>query len=68
MTKTTDRKDNDFAKLSQQKRPSIFAEFWFFLKSNKKWWLIPILIILLLLGILVVLGGSAAAPFIYTLF
>jgi hypothetical protein len=68
MTNTADRKDNDFAKLSQQKRPGIFAEFWFFLSHNKKWWLIPILLILLLLGLLVVLGGSAAAPFIYTLF
>jgi hypothetical protein len=68
MAKTADRKNNDFVKLPRQKRPSIFAEFWFFLKSNKKWWLLPILLILLLLGILVILGGSAAAPFIYTLF
>jgi hypothetical protein len=68
MTKITDPKNTDFAKLSGQKRPSIVSEFWFFLKHNKKWWLLPILIILLLLGILVVLGGSAAAPFLYTLF
>jgi hypothetical protein len=68
MTKAADPKNNDFAKLSEQKRPGIFTEFWFFLKHNKKWWLLPILLILLLLGILVVLGGSAAAPFIYTLF
>jgi hypothetical protein len=68
MTKTTDRKETDFANLSQQKRPGIVSEFWFFLKHNKKWWLVPILLILLLLGMLVVLGGSAAAPFIYTLF
>jgi hypothetical protein len=68
MTMPADRKDNDFAKLSQQKRPSFAAELWFFLKNNKKWWLLPILLVLLLLGLLVVLGGSAAAPFIYTLF
>ena len=68
MANPTDRKDNDFAKLSEQKRTGIVSEFWLFLKHNKKWWLLPILLILLLLGILVVLGGSAAAPFIYTLF
>jgi len=68
MAQTTNRKEKDFAKLSQQKRPNILTEFWFFLKHNKKWWLIPILLILLLLGMFVVLGGSAAAPFIYTLF
>jgi hypothetical protein len=68
MAKTADRKNDDFAELSRQKRPSIVSEFWFFLMHNKKWWLVPILLILLLLGLLVVLGGSAAAPFIYTLF
>ena len=68
MDKPSEKKDNDFAKLSQQNRPNILSEFWFFLKHNKKWWLLPILLILLLMGILVVLGGSAAAPFIYTLF
>ena len=61
-------KNDDFVKLTQQKRPGIVAEFWFFLRHNKKWWLIPILLIFLLLGLLVVLGGSAVAPFIYTLF
>lgn len=65
---TGSRKNEDFVKLSRQKRPGIVAEFWLFLKHNKKWWLIPILLIFLLLGLLVVLGGSAAAPFIYTLF
>jgi hypothetical protein len=65
---TSDYKNNDFVKLSRQKRPGIVAEFWFFLRHNKKWWLIPILLIFLLLGLLVILGGSAAAPFIYTLF
>ena len=58
----------DFEKLSKQKRTSLPAEFWFFLKHNKKWWLIPVLVILLLLCFLVILGGSSIAPFLYPLF
>ncbi len=54
--------------LAQQKRPSLIAEFWCFLKYNKKWWLLPIVIVLLLLCLLVLLGGSGAAVFIYPLF
>ncbi len=54
--------------LARQKRPSLIAEFWCFLKHNKKWWLLPILIVLLLLCLLVLLGGSGAAVFIYPLF
>ena len=61
-------KDNEFSRLSEEKRPSLLAEFWNFLKYNKKWWLLPILIILLLLGLLVLLSGTAIAPFIYPLF
>ena len=61
-------KQNEFARLTKDKRTSFLAEFWFFLKHNKKWWLLPILIILLLLGLLVLLGGTAIAPFIYPLF
>jgi hypothetical protein len=53
---------------STPKRPSLFLEFWLFLKYNKKWWLLPILIILLLLSFLILLGGTALAPFIYPLF
>lgn len=59
---------DEFDKLAQQKRASLLAEFWLFLKHNKKWWLLPILLVLLLLGLLVLLGGTAIAPFIYPLF
>jgi hypothetical protein len=61
-------KGAEFHSLAQQKRPSLLAEFWDFLKHNKKWWLLPILIVLLLLSLLVLLGGTAIAPFIYPLF
>jgi hypothetical protein len=57
-----------FQELAQQKRPSLLAEFWSFLKHNKKWWLLPIIIVLLILGLFVLLGGSGIAPFMYTLF
>lgn len=59
---------SEFEKINTGKRPSIVAEFWYFLKHNKKWWLLPILILLLLLGLVVLLEGSALAPFIYPLF
>ncbi len=62
------KKACEFSELAKEKRPSLLAEFWFFLKHNKKWWLLPILIMLLLLGLLVLLGGTAIAPFIYPLF
>lgn len=62
------KKASEFSILAKEKRPSILAEFWFFLKHNKKWWLLPILIIILLLGLLVLLCGTAIAPFIYLLF
>jgi hypothetical protein len=61
-------KDNEFSRLAEEDRPSLLAEFWYFLKHNKKWWLLPILIILLLFGLLVLLSGTAIAPFIYPLF
>jgi len=57
-----------FGELAQARRPSLIAEFWYFLKHNKKWWLLPIIIVLLLLCLLVLLGGSGAAVFIYPLF
>ncbi len=69
MSKSTQqKKTSKFDELASQKRPSLVAEFWFFLKHNKKWWLLPILIILLILGLIVLLGGTAIAPFIYPLF
>ena len=54
--------------LAAQKRTSLAAELWQFLKHNKKWWLLPLIVMLLLLGALVALGSTAVAPFIYTLF
>ena len=57
-----------FDEMARQKRPSLVAEFWSFLKHNNKWWLLPIIIVLLLLGLIVLLGGTAIAPFIYPLF
>ncbi len=63
-----DKKSQSFEELSQQKRTSLIAEFWQFLKYNKKWWLLPILIVLLLFGVLVFLAGTSAVPFIYTIF
>ncbi len=59
---------SSFDEMARQKRPSLVAEFWSFLKHNKKWWLLPILIVLLILGLFVLLGGSGIAPFMYTLF
>jgi len=63
----TDKK-SEFEQASEDKRPTLAAEFLYFLKENKKWWLLPILLVLGLVGALVMLGGSGAAPFIYTLF
>lgn len=59
---------NEFEKLAREKRGSLLAEFWDFLKHNKKWWMLPIIIILLLLGLLILLSSSAIAPLIYPLF
>jgi len=57
-----------FGDLAGQKRPSLAAEFWSFLKYNKKWWLLPILVTLLILCLLVLVGSSSLAPFLYTVF
>ncbi len=59
---------NEFDRLAAERRLSLPAEFWYFLKHNKKWWLLPIIIVIVLLGILVLVGGSGLAPFIYPLF
>jgi hypothetical protein len=53
------------------KRKSLVAEFYLFVRHNRAFWLVPIIIVVVLLaGIVVVagLGGGAAAPFIYSLF
>ena len=65
---TQEKKTDEFDKLAKEKRPSLTAEFWSFLKYNKKWWLLPIVILLLLFGALIMLSGTAVAPFIYALF
>ena len=66
--KTENRRQPAFDELAKEKRGSLVAEFFLFLRHHKKWWLLPILIVLLLLGALVLLGGTAIAPFIYPLF
>jgi len=60
--------ENGLEQLAGERRMSLVAEFWDFLKHNKKWWLLPILLVLLGLGVLITLSGTAVAPFIYTLF
>jgi hypothetical protein len=49
-------------------RPSLWREFWVFIKENKKWWLLPLLLVLALFAGLIFFSGTAVAPFIYTLF
>jgi len=51
------------------KRPSIFKEFFIFLKEEKLWWITPIVVVLLLLSLFIFLTeGSAVLPFIYAVF
>jgi len=64
----TKKRSTEFERLARERRPSLPAEFWHFLKHNKKWWLLPVLVVLLLLGVIVLLAGTSAAPFIYTIF
>jgi hypothetical protein len=49
-------------------RPSILAEFWYFIKNEKKWWLTPILVVLMLLAALLFATSTPLGPFIYPLF
>ena len=58
----------DFTKLAEEKRYTLWSEFIDFLGENKKWWLVPILLALALAGLIVVLSTTSAAPFLYTLF
>lgn len=52
-----------------EKRPSIFKEFFIFLKEEKLWWITPIVLVLLLLSLFIFLTeGSAVLPFIYAVF
>jgi hypothetical protein len=68
MSRPQKNEQAQFSELAQAKRPTLVAEFWYFLKHNKKWWLLPIVVVLLLLGLIVLLAGTSAAPFIYTIF
>ena len=62
------KEPTEFEQLAKEARPSLAAEFWYFLKYNKKWWLLPIILVMLLLGVVILLSGSGVAPFIYSLF
>jgi hypothetical protein len=70
MSTQTDRSDTSdrrtaFEQASAESRPSLAAEFLYFLSHSKKWWLLPILIVLGLVGLLAMFGASGVAPFIY---
>ena len=60
--------NEEFAKESESRQPSILAEFFDFLVHNKKWWLTPIVLILLFLSFFVLMTNTALGPFIYVLF
>jgi hypothetical protein len=53
------------------KRKTLLAEFYLFVKHNRAFWLVPVIVAVVLLAGIVALagfGGGAAAPFIYSLF
>jgi hypothetical protein len=56
---------SQFEQASKESRPSLAAEFVYFLKHSKKWWLLPILIILGILALLALTSATGIAPFIY---
>ncbi len=60
--------DQEFLEQAHQQQPSVWREFWEFLRDNRKWWLAPLMIVLLIVSALLLLTQSAAAPFIYVLF
>lgn len=50
-------------------RPSLFKEFYLFIRQEKKYWLVPLILVLLAVGALIVLSTtSPLAPFLYPLF
>lgn len=54
---------------SLMKQPSIFSEYFQFLKEEKKYWMIPIVFLFLAIGTLVVLlESSVLTSFIYAIF
>jgi hypothetical protein len=59
---------SEFEQAAKENRPSIAAEFLYFLSHSKKWWLLPILVVLGAVGLLAMFGASGVAPFIYALF
>lgn len=62
-TTTTDDESMDLEK------PSIVAEFVYFLKHEKKWWMGFIVFILALLTVFIFMTeNQAVMPFIYTIF
>jgi hypothetical protein len=67
--KTKDRAEAgaDFERASKEFRPTLAAEFLYFLKHSKKWWLLPILVILGVLALLALFSATGIAPFIYPL-
>lgn len=54
-----------FEQAAEQSRPSLAAEFLYFLAHSKKWWLLPILLVLGGVALLAVFSASGIAPFIY---
>ncbi len=56
-----------FEQASEEARPSLIAEFRYFLAHSKKWWLLPILLVLGVVALLAIFSASGIAPFIYAL-
>jgi hypothetical protein len=55
--------------VSDMPRPSLFKEFFLFIRQEKKYWLVPLILVLLVVGALIVLSTtSPLAPFLYPLF
>lgn len=56
---------NEFEKAADERRISLAAEFWIFLKENKKWWLLPILLVFGLIAAFAMMLSTGIAPFLY---
>lgn len=57
-----------FIEQGAARRPSIFSEYLYLIRTNKKYWMLPLILVLLGFGLIMVLGSTGVAPFIYTLF
>lgn len=65
----TENRPSDFERAALESgNPTIFSDFWHFLRHSRKWWLLPLICALVMLSGLMMLSGTAVAPFIYTLF